>query len=152
MQGLGEIVTRLFMRIKVLIARSRFPRHSSRPGSHETPAFPPLLRVSRARRRGRRPDRPPSDRRPGTRRSGEARTLRLTGSNLRRAETAFSVTVIDQAELDARGDVASLDLCGIGSDRTLFNSRRRALHAISMAEKRRALPRREHQHHPAHAG
>jgi iron complex outermembrane receptor protein len=93
----------------------------------------------------------------------------VTGSNIRRvdAETAMPVTVIDKAELDARGastmaelfetltlaepsaineqnngpqlargDVASVDLRGIGSGSTLtlLNGRRMAPHPISMAE------------------
>ena len=93
----------------------------------------------------------------------------VTGSNIRRvdAETALPVTVIDKAELDARGaatmaelfetlgaaeisgiteinngpqlargDVASIDLRGIGSGSTLtlLNGRRMAPHPISMAE------------------
>ena len=93
----------------------------------------------------------------------------VTGSNIRRvdAETALPVTVIDRADLDARGaatmaelfetlgaaeisgiteinngpqlargDVASIDLRGIGSGSTLtlLNGRRMAPHPISMAE------------------
>ncbi len=93
----------------------------------------------------------------------------VTGSNIRRidAETALPVTVIEAAELDARGaatmaelfetlgaaepsaiteinngpqlargDVASVDLRGIGSGSTLvlLNGRRMAPHPISMAE------------------
>ena len=93
----------------------------------------------------------------------------VTGSNIRRvdAETALPVTVIEKADLDARGaatmaelfetlgaaepsaiteinngpqlargDVASVDLRGIGSGSTLtlLNSRRMAPHPISMAE------------------
>src|SRR5688572_2299807 len=93
----------------------------------------------------------------------------VTGSNIRRvdAETALPVTVIERADLDARGastlaelfetigaaepsaitelnngpqlargDVASVDLRGIGSGSTLtlLNSRRMAPHPISMAE------------------
>ena len=93
----------------------------------------------------------------------------VTGSNIRRvdAETALPVTVIEKAELDARGaatmaelfetlgaaeisgiteinngpqlargDVASVDLRGIGSGSTLtlLNGRRMAPHPISMAE------------------
>ena len=93
----------------------------------------------------------------------------VTGSNIRRvdAETALPVTVIEKADLDARGaatmaelfetlgaaeisgiteinngpqlargDVASIDLRGIGSGSTLtlLNSRRMAPHPISMAE------------------
>lgn len=93
----------------------------------------------------------------------------VTGSNIKRvdAETALPVTVIDKAELDARGastmaelmetlgaaepsaiteinngpqlargDVASVDLRGIGSGSTLtlLNGRRMAPHPISMAE------------------
>jgi outer membrane receptor protein involved in Fe transport len=93
----------------------------------------------------------------------------VTGSNIRRvdAETALPVSVIEKAELDARGastlaelfetigaaepsgitelnngpqlargDVASVDLRGIGSGSTLtlLNGRRMAPHPISMAE------------------
>lgn len=93
----------------------------------------------------------------------------VTGSNIKRidAETALPVSVIDKAELDARGastlaelfetigaaepsainelnngpqlargDVASVDLRGIGSGSTLtlLNGRRVAPHPISMAE------------------
>jgi iron complex outermembrane recepter protein len=93
----------------------------------------------------------------------------VTGSNIRRvdAETALPVTVIDQADLDARGastmadlfetlgvaepsgiteinngpqlargDVASVDLRGLGSGSTLtlVNGRRMAPHPVSMAE------------------
>lgn len=93
----------------------------------------------------------------------------VTGSNIRRldAETALPVTIIDAAELNARGaatmielfetlgaaepsaitevnngpqlargDVASVDLRGIGSGSTLalINGRRMAPHPISMAE------------------
>lgn len=93
----------------------------------------------------------------------------VTGSNIRRveAETALPVTVIEKADLDARGavtmselfetltaaelsgiteinngpqlargDVASVDLRGLGSGSTLtlVNGRRMAPHPISMAE------------------
>ncbi|MCX6952218.1 MAG: TonB-dependent receptor [Verrucomicrobia bacterium] len=93
----------------------------------------------------------------------------VTGSNIRRvdAETALPVTVLEKADLDARGastmaelfetlgaadisgiseinngpqlargDVASVDLRGIGSGSTLtlLNGRRMAPHPISMAE------------------
>ncbi|PTX97679.1 TonB-dependent receptor [Opitutus sp. ER46] len=93
----------------------------------------------------------------------------VTGSNIRRldAETAMPISVIDRAELDARGattmadlfetmgaaeisgiteinngpqlargDVASIDLRGLGSGSTLvlINGRRMAPHPISMAE------------------
>ncbi len=114
---------------------------------------------------------PPAASTPG---SSEEEPIRLdvftvTGSNIRRvdAETALPVTVIDKAELDARGastmaelmetlgaaepsaiteinngpqlargDVASVDLRGIGSGSTLtlLNGRRMAPHPVSMAE------------------
>ncbi|MBL9186485.1 MAG: TonB-dependent receptor [Opitutaceae bacterium] len=117
------------------------------------------------------PAAPAAPARPG---AGDDEPLKLeaftvTGSNIRRvdAETALPVTVIERADLDARGaatmaelfesigaaeisgiseinngpqlargDVASIDLRGIGSGSTLtlLNGRRMAPHPISMAE------------------
>ena len=166
----SEIVSRIFMRINVLLDRHRCTGHPSihlptMNIKHASFASALLVLVAVAPGQTARPSSVASG---ATDEAVKLQVFTVTGSNIRRvdAETALPVTVIEKADLDvrgatmaelfetlgaaeisgiteinngpqlARGDVASIDLRGIGSGSTLtlLNGRRMAPHPISMAE------------------
>lgn len=138
---------------------------------HLRASLPPLLALTFAAAAAAQqaPARPPTAPAPGPAETVTLEAYVVTGSNIKRteAETVLPITVIETADLDARGaatmselfetlgmaepsgiteinngpqlargDVASVDLRGLGSGSTLtlVNGRRMAPHPISMAE------------------